>query len=295
MTFLYTLASVFITNYIVWIIIRAIGFKHHRLVYLILITIFELTSVITWGIIAILSAVSYVSYTEDKTGLFMLILDYLGYMLGVLSAYLLTLVLHLRGVKIFKSRRQREFERESKTPKQRLIANVLFYSLLSVLGLSLIGLGIGTFFMLNGQNAFFYSLTISGILLFIFLLVNFILSKTKAKDKPVTKGKVLFFVKTNGTYYTYFDTLDNGGKIEDKLGRIGEEYILTDFGVLIMNNDKIRVLGITPSEIEMSLLDNISLKKEEKDLSYILNEYSKYQRKKIVLNQDQTINKIANI
>lgn len=294
MSFLYTIASVLFANTILWSIFRAINFRHHRKVYLIIISVCELGSILYFAIIGILTVSSMMAAGGSPYEVALISFYFLAEAAGILTGYMLTIALYFKDVKLFKSRRQRQFEREARDKKQRIKAAILFYGGLSLVALALIGLGIASYVLLSGLNVYFYIFVIAGVLLLIFLLVYFIVTKPNT-NQEVKKGNVLFFVKTNGQYYIYSGELDGDSTIESKLGDISIEYMLTDFGILVENKDKIRVFGITPSEFDARLLNTISLEKEEKDYTNIFNEFNRYQRKKIVLDENRSIKTIVNI
>lgn len=289
MEFIYTIVSVFFVNYILWRIFCAINFKNYKKIYLIIITVCEVGS----SIVSIVTVIASLPLVEDNKLSYLLL--GLSSALGILTGYILTLGMHLNGVKLFKTRRQRKFAKEAKSDFERKRDTIIFYSIVSLVGALLIGASITTYCLFKEFNLYFYIFIIAGALVFVYLIVFTILSLSSNKEKPVSKGKVIFFIKTDGKYFVYSDSLDGNNNIESKLGNIGIEYILSDFGVLVKNKEKIRVLGITPSEFDYSLLNGITLNKDTDDLSYILDEFNKYQRKKIVVDESNKISSIANI
>ena len=294
MSFLSSLVSCFFINYILWLIFRALNVKNARKVYIILISVIEGGTII-FNIYYLIRVLIY--DFSHKVAFNDILLDtyyYGSYPLAIFCALIITLMLTLSGVRLIKSRRTRAFEREINGGKS--ISTTVFNIVLLSVGVILLGVAVAILILSNGVNVYFF--TIGGFgLLFIILGIVLLINYSKGlsgKEKKV-KGNNLFFVKTNGTYYTYYYEANKGQSLEESLGRIGSIYIPTDFGVLKTIDNKYNVYGITPSDIEMELVDSINLPKIDNDYSDAFNSMSKYKRVLVTLDENNNVSNVRDI
>ena len=286
MGFLSTLVSCFFITYILWIIFRALNVKNGRKIYVILIVLFE-TGTIIFNIYYLIRIL--ISDINNNLGFNTILADaysFGSYPLAILTALIITLMLTLSDVKIFKSRRSRAFEREANGKKN--IPAIIFNIVSITIGLILLGVAITILVLSKKLNAYFFTIGGFGLLFILIGLVILIRDFGFSNKERKPKGRCLFFIKTNGTYYTYLYEANNKS-LEESLCAIGSTYILTDFGVIKTKDGKYNVFGITPNEIDDSLINSIELEKENRDFSPAFNLMNKYKRISITLDENNSV------
>ena len=284
MNFLYTFVETFFIDYFVIFIFSLFNFKNRRLITFLLITIGNLLLVIFFFYEMIIYLINY--KFEILTFLFY-ILD----IISVLSAYTLIMIILLRGVRIFKSRRLKKFQDEfdGKNHNKR---NIILSSILLIFGLTFLTFGILLITLIKKYNAkYVFSLillfSISIILITISILL---LSKLKFKKKNI-KERIMFVVIKDKRIFLSDDKIK-----EDILSPLESKYFLTDFGYLYFKeagkNICYHIKGVEALDNQDYI--NIDLIEDNKFI-FILNELEKYNKKEIYLDENFIIKRMKNI
>lgn len=298
MTFLSTLASVFFTNYIIWLIISMLKLNHGKKIFVILISIFEPGAVI-WILVEFIRAIVYYDLGGELGEIFYANISYFAYLFAILTAYAVTMVITLRGTRIVKSRRLKRFENEynGKTTKSQLIVNIIIFSF----GAALIGIAFAILVFAKGFNGYFLAFLIAGVLLTAFGIYVAIINapkgdkREKVIEKKIKKDDILFFIKIEDTIVTYIYDNDNEKSFNEGLGKILDVYVLTDFGELRIANNKYSILGIMTTSFDYNLIKDISLKRDKRDYKDIINLLSRYKRVRIDADNELRVLSVKNI
>ncbi len=310
MNFLYTFVSSFFINYLVIWIVSLFNFKKRNLISLIIISVFNIVSII-------LNALAlwelYVNIAMNNA--FNEYLDYLlndvGVLLGNIFAYIATLILLIGGRKIFKTRRQKQYLNavQNKSLLPAIIAIILFILLGigSLIYAIFISINFSMVLLINAVASYGLMLVFFGIAYYIFF-INFT-NKTSSSPTAninsnvinatiINKTKVdlslLFILHLGNNKYYFKGLLDNNHTINYYLGHLLDVYVLTDFGTINLENEKVIVKGIKVDKIDQNLLQEIKLSRLRPDekLLNVLSNFERYRIKNIYLDNNYNIVKI---
>ena len=284
MNFLYTFVETFFIDYFVIFIFSLFNFKNRRLITFLLITIGNLLLVIFFFYEMIIYLINY--KFEILTFLFY-ILD----IISVLSAYTLIMIILLRGVRIFKSRRLKKFQDEfdGKNHNKR---NIILSSILLIFGLTFLTFGILLIALIKKYNAkYVFSLILLFSISIILIIISILLlSKLKFKKKNI-KERIMFVVIKDKRIF-----LSDYKIKEDILSPLESKYFLTDFGYLYFKeagkNICYHIKGVEALDNQDYI--NIDLMEDNKFI-FILNELEKYNKKEIYLDENFIIKRMKNI
>lgn len=271
--------STFITNYIITIIIRALPIRHKRNWQIGIISLSCLLEIggYLWIVIA--------SRTTD----FLTIIEIIGSCLGVLIGYIASLMMVLDGVTLFKSKRLREFERSYNQKDGASVPRKVLGSISLSLGLLLLVYGIITAIHYNSRLLWnCIGLFIGGVA-FTGVAIYFFISSTP-QHKSIHAENLLFIVDFEGTKNLYLANLSKENTIESYLGKIIDLYILDEFGLIITPSSHYIVKGIKLEYSSKDLMKEIQMNLYEgKDFDEAIAQFQRYNRKKIVLDENHKI------
>lgn len=284
MNFISLAISIFIFNNILITITRLLPIRKKRVWQFGLITFFNLGSL-----------VGYIWMLVEGEFSVLFLLSVLGNVLGILIAYIASMMIILEGVTLFKSKRMREFERsvqmkDGKSIPRHIIAficlccgivlavygsiSLMHYDknlLFSIIG-SFIGTGVGI-----------------GLALYFFITGN-------PQHKTLKAQKLLFLIKGTTQDYLYTATLSKDFTIENAIGKLKDIYILDEYGLLITPKDSFIVKGIKADGNVSSILSELQMEPIlENPFEEALKEFQKYNRKKIILDENNQVIRIKNI
>lgn len=311
MNFLYTFVSAFFVNYLViWIISLLTTSKKRNLIALIIISIFNLANIILnalslWdAYLAIASQNALNEYTS-------VLLNGVGNLFASIIAYLATLVLLLDGKKIFKSRRQKQYL--NAVNKKSLMWPIIAIIVFLLLGVACLVYGIITSIhftydlLIATFGAYGMMVVFFGLAYYIFY-INFTTDKrlvnTANENSNVINATILnktkvdlsllFILHLGNNKYYFKGNLDEIHTINYYLGQILNVYVLTDFGSINKENEKIIVKGIKVERIDENLLKEIKLQRIQPDERFlnIVSNFERYRTKTIFLNSAGQIEKI---
>ena len=282
MNFLYTLVETFFIDYFIMFIFSLFDFRKKRLVTFLIITIGN-------GLLVIYFLYQMIMYVTHYNVELLVLLFYLLDIISVLAAYTLIMIILLRGVKLFKSRRLKRFQNEydGKNNNKR---NIILSIILLFFGLTFLTFGIIVFTLIKNFNVkYVFSL----ILLFTFAItlstIGIILL---IKIKPVkirnNKELLMFVVMKDKRIFLSDDKVK-----DDILYPLESKYFLTDFGYLYFKergkNICYHIKGV--EALEDSDYLNINLMEDDK-FKFILSELERYNKKEIYLDENFIIKRM---
>lgn len=284
MNFIYLALSIFVANYIAMYIVRLLPIKNKRIVQLAIVSILDIGSIIGY-------IINLVSYGFELS----FFLYTVGNIIGISVAYVTSLMLILDDVQIFKSRRAREFERGIKNKEGSSVPRNILSAVCFMVFIILIVYGIIA--LLNYSNnlllttiGVFVASTIS-----IALAIYFLISG-RPTHKKISAQKLLFMILLPQNTVLYETELTKEFTINDALGDLKDIYILDEFGLLCSPTYSYLVQGMKLNELTDDIKSKIHMKQiEHNEFLSILNEFNKYQRKKITLDENNQIIHIKNI
>ena len=133
MNFISLALSTFISYLFIRFIINILPLRKKRLWHLIVISLYDLSSLLT-----------YIGVFFMPTDIYTLLYG-IGGILGVLIAYISTLMIILDGVKVFKSRRLKEFERSINQKEGKSVPKNIVGIIFILLSLVLVGYSVFLF------------------------------------------------------------------------------------------------------------------------------------------------------
>ncbi|MDE7263475.1 MAG: hypothetical protein K2N64_02280 [Anaeroplasmataceae bacterium] len=276
--------STFITNYIIMAIIRALPIKNKRIWQIAVISLFSLGEVA--GYIFIMLSVYEVE--------FLFILELIGSIFGVMIGYVASMMIVLDGISLFKSKRLKEFERNLNNKEGTSFPKWILALIAGALGLMLLIYGIVTVTHYDAKLL----LTIIGLFIgaVIFLGVSIYLFISGApKHKIIRAENLLFVVDLEGQKTIYQAKLTKEFTLENALGKLMEIYMLDEYGLIVTPTNNYIVKGIKLEYSAKDLLKTIQMTPYEGNLDEALSKFQKYNRKKIILDENNNIIKITQI
>ncbi len=284
LNFISLAVSVFITNYIFCLIIRLLPIKNKKIVQLVIITLADLGSILGYliNLFTIGFELIYFLYT-------------LGNIIGIGVAYIATLMLILDNVILFKSKRTREFERGIQNKEGSSVPRYVLGTICLATSIVLFVYGIINLTHFNQKLLFTTIGVFVAALILIGLALFFFISGRPAHQK-LKAEHLLFIIFLPNTNWIYECQLTKEFKIEQALGTITETYFLDEFGLLITPSSKYIVKGMKLDKLTPDIESQIHMTKASNTLyEAIIPNFNKYQRKKIIIDEQNNITKITNI
>lgn len=275
--------SIFISNYIIMVIIRLLPIRNKRIWQLAIISLFCLGEIggYLWIAIQSIGVLDLLS-----------ILSILGSVFGVLIGYIASLMMVLDGVTLFKSRRLKEFERNLNNKEGRSVPRHILGVIACSFGIALIVYGVVTVLHYDSRLLATIIGTFIGGAIFIAVALYFFISGAP-KHKTLKASNLLFIVDFEGEKLVYQANLTKEFTLEQALGDIMETYILDEYGLIITPTEHYVVKGLKLEYSAKNLLKTIQMKLlETHPFELVLKEFQKYNRKKIVLDENYQIQKI---
>ena len=276
MNFISVAISMLISNLFIRFIINILPFKKKRSCHLIIISLYDLSSLITYIKV-------FFTPTDITT-----ILYGIGGILGVIIAYITTLMIILDGVRIFKSKRLKEFERGVNLKDGKSLPKNIVGFVFVALFLVLIGYSI---FLIINYNPTLLSTLIGSILIsliFLGLAIYFFISG-KAVNTKISSNKLMLVINLPYETLTYIAEINKELSENDALGKMNEMYYLDELGLLITPSDKYLVKGMKADSIPNEYLESIKMKRLDNRYDHITSNYKKYSRMKIVIDENGNI------
>lgn len=282
MDFISIALGLFLSNLFIRFIINILPLRKKRIWQLIIISLYDLSSLITYASIFFIATDIYT------------ILAGVGGVLGVLIAYIATLMIILDGVKLFKSKRLKEFEREinqkegTSIPKN--IVGIVFLILATIL------LGFSIFVITKYNPTLLLTLigALIGFTLFTILGILFIMSG-KAVHTKINSSNLMLVINLPSKTLTYTCTINKELSVDDALGKIKDIYYLDEFGLLITPNTKYLVKGMKSDEMSNDCLNSLKMQLMDDRFDHITTNFKKYSRQKITVDENLNITKIQEI
>lgn len=282
MDFISVALSLFLSNLFIRFIINILPIRKKRLWHLIVISLHDLSSLITYVGVFFLTTDIYT------------ILYGIGGILGVIIAYVATLMIILDGVKIFKSRRLKEFERSINQKEGASIPKNIVGAIFIISAIVLFGYSV--FLFMNFDPTLLPTL-IGVIVLGLILLglgIYFIVSG-RALHSNIKAHNLMLVINLPSNTLTYTATITKELSVDDALGKIKDMYYLDEFGLLITSNSKYLVKGMKADSIPNEYLESLKMKLMDDRFDHITNNYKKYSRQKITVDNNLNIIKIQDI
>lgn len=280
--------SIFFSNYIITAIIRYLPISNKRLWNIIVVSIFD-----GGTILSCLFPLFYIGELNSYT--VFTVLEVIGSILGVVVAYIASLMMILDGVVIFKSRRLRDYERSIKNKDGKSVPRQIF-ALLSLIISLVISIYL-VFTIMNYDKEILFSLIGASVVLLIFLVLTIYFYITgKALHKKIYAPALLLEIKLPDFSVLFEADLSKDFTEADALNGLDKEYLLDELGLLITPNKKYLVKGINVQSIKREHISNLKMKRVESnafDLAF--KEFKKYARMMITLDESNQIIKIKNI
>lgn len=288
MNFISLAVSVFISNYIFIRIIGILPFiKRKKLWQGILISLADISSILGYVMILISSLTTGINLT--------IILEMIGSILGILIGYIAAMMIILDGVSLFKSKRYREFERGINQKDGKSIPRNILAIICAAISVVLLTYSIIT--IINYSNNVLVSLigTILGTLLFIFLSVFFFLTG-KSLHTTVKSSHLILFIKLPEKSLVYQQELSKELTEDQVLEKIKQIYMLDEFGFIITPTTKYAVKGIMVTKLTKGILDDLKMNLlNPNPFEEALSHFQKYNKKKIILDENNKITKIIDL
>ena len=275
--------STFISNYIIMFIVRVLPLRNKRLWQSIVISLFCLGEIIGYILIFV------TPYSLDL----ITILEVIGSIFGVVIGYVASMMIVLDGITLFKSRRLKEFERNLNNKEGTSFPRWILAIISGSLGLMLLIYGIIT--SLNFDSKLL--LTVIGLFIgaAIFIGVSIYLFISGApKHKTIHAENLLFIVDYEGQKTIYQAKLSKEFTIESALGKLMEIYILDEYGLLITPTNHYIVKGLKLEYSAKNMLNEINMSVYDGNaFDEAIKNFQKYNRKKIILDEQNHIQKIT--
>ena len=283
MNIISTAISVFISNYIIIAIIRLLPLKKKTLWQTIILSFYNLGSIVGY-LWMILSA--------NELSL-LLILELLSSILGVVIAYTASMMIVLDGIVLFKSKRLREFERSYHQKDGTSIPRNILAVISLSLSIALFTYGIVS--LLNYDKRLLISCigTFLGMAIFLGLAIYFFISG-KAQHKTIKAENLLLIVQIEDKKILLAAELSKDQTLETLLSPLADIYILDEYGLIVTPHMRYIVKGVKLDYLSKDILKSLQMQPfTDSVLNEALKEFKKYNRKKIILDENYSIKKIS--
>ncbi|MDE6047219.1 MAG: hypothetical protein K2F56_01170, partial [Anaeroplasmataceae bacterium] len=277
--------STFILNYIIMSIIRDLPLRNKRVWNSIIISLVAAGSIVGYLFGIVMS--------KDLNLIYLL--EAIGNIFGVLIGYVASMMIVLDGITLFKSRRLKEFERNLNNKEGTSFPRWILAIIAEALGLMLLIYGIIT--VINYDSKLL--LTIIGLFvgatLFIGVSIYLFISGAP-KHKTIHAENLLFIVDYEGQKTIYQAKLSKEFTIENDLGKLIEVYILDEYGLIITPSNHYIVKGLKLEYSAKEMLKEINMSVYDGNtFDEAIKNFQKYNRKKIILDEQNHIQKITMI
>ena len=220
------------------------------------------------------------------------ILIAIGMLLSKVLAYIAIMVWLLKGRRIFKTRRQREFEREVKGKSTSIVPSIILFTL------SLITLGFIIYITLYYTSDLLWTM-IGSIVAFIALvgfgLYLFPFHKVK-NIKVITKKptKLLFNLKIKDSSITFIS--DFKEDLSYYLGTLADDFVLSNYGTIEQGKEIYCVKGVHVDYIDKSTVKGINMSIcKDTSLCGVIGHFNQYQHKYIKIDDKYNIIEEKNV
>lgn len=279
MNFLSTALSVFITNYIIMIVVKYIPVRNKRFWQIIIISIYCAVTISISAYYYVKIILTYpiqIEYTSYQL---------LSIIVGVAIGYVLIMIIILDGNSIFKNRRYREFEKAfSNTESRNISKNVIALILIFV---SLFLMAYLIYLLINFNSKQLADIIGISILIALFIIGGIILFFKKSKIK--TTEKIIFFIISKKKNYVF---IENNSKksINELIGDIDKLYLVDDYGYLYLKKSKMHIFGIKNENFDINLINKVLMNQTSFSLfNKVVELLDKFNRKKIYIDEDYKI------
>ena len=266
-------------------IVRILPLRNKRLWQSLVISLFCLGEIVGYVLIFV------TPYALDL----LTILEVIGSIFGVLIGYAASMMMVLDGITLFKSRRLKEFERNLNNKEGTSVPRWILAVISVSLGLMLLIYGIFTLthydpkLLVTVIGLFVGAVLFLGVAIYLFVTAL-------PKHKTIRAENLLFIVDLEGEKLIYQAKLSKEFTIENAIGNIMEIYMLDEYGLIITPKEHYIVKGLKLEYSAKHLLKDIQMTLfEGNDFDEALPHFQKYNRKKILLDEQNHIEKITMI
>ncbi len=275
--------STFIVSSIIMAIINVLPIRKKRLWDIIIISIYSLGELGSYLLMFL--------YNINDLNL-IITLEIISSILGIIIGYIAIMMIILDGIKIFKSKRLKEFERNLNNKDSKSIPKWIFSIISGILCIILLIIGLIT--TINYTKSLLISIIGLYIGFLIFLLLSIYLFITGlSKHKNIKASNLLFIVDFENHKYIYTSTINKEFSINDALGSIQDVYLIDEYGLLITPIKHYVVMGIKLEYSGKKYLDDINMEKiESNEFDEIISKYQKYNKKRIEIDEFNNIKSI---
>lgn len=281
MNFLSQIVSIFILNMMIHTIISYLPLRSKMFWKILIISILNSIDLLF----------NFIILFTYKNFEIIFLINVLGNCLAVVVGYIASMAIVLDGIILFKSKRLKQFERDLNNKNHLSIPRNIIALIFCLASMMLLIYAIVTF--LNYSNDLLIVLigTLLVLAIFIILTIYFFISSLPSKNK--LKGNtLLFIIKTKDDYLLFSGSI----KGENPLENIESDYFIDELGMIVTPNIKYIVKGIKVENVHTDLLSRIKLSEEDnKLLKQHLNNFQKYNCKKIILDANYNLIKVKNI
>lgn len=276
--------SIFISNFIIITIIRHLPIRKNQLWQLIIITIYNLGGLI-------FDIISLFSFEMSIIN----ILYVLGNGIGVGIGYIATLMIILDHKLIFKSRRLKQFERDLKNNgKKSLSRNIISIVCVTIFIILMI---YGIISLLHYDSSLLISIVgvFIGAGISLALAIYFFISGRPQHEK-IKASNLLFVVTLPDQILLYHAKLTKENPLETALASLQELFYIDEYGLIITPTERYIVKGIHLETLNQELYEKIKLNRfYDSKFDEAVQHFQKYNRKRIILDENNQITKISNI
>lgn len=222
----------------------------------------------------------------DEEVYFMAYVELIANTLGIIIAFIITLMMIFDGTRLFKSRRAKNFENAQKGKNSKIITkrnigiisvvgSCIFIALLilSIIGNNVTNIIVFTICLALSLGTFIYSffMGLKGI-------------------------KTVFFIKTKYEMRIFQGSLKSKDNINAYLGRISDYYFINDFGHVLKGKEKYQLCGIILDDFDVNLYGDIKLEQVQYPfIKEAVKNIDKKTRKTIIFDDDNKIVSIKEI
>lgn len=272
--------ATFIFGSIIMAIINALPIRKKRLWDIIIVSIYSLIELGQYILIIIFNINSL-----DLIA----ILEIIASILGIIIGYTAIMMIILDGIRIFKSKRLKEFERNLNNKESTSIPKWIFSIISGALGIVLLVFGIIS--TINYTKELLISVIglYIGSIIFIALAIYLFIAGLP-KHKKIKASNLLFIVDFDNNKYIYTTSITKEFTISNAIGSIQDLYLIDEYGLLITPEKHYIVKGIKLEYSGKHYLNEINMERvETNDFDEAISKYQKYNRKRIELDENNNI------
>lgn len=272
--------ATFIFGSIIMAIINALPIRKKRLWDIIIVSIYSLIELGQYILIIIFNINSL-----DLIA----ILEIIASILGIIIGYTAIMMIILDGIRLFKSKRLKEFERNLNNKESTSIPKWIFSIISGILGIVLLVFGIIS--TINYTKELLISVIglYIGSIIFIGLGIYLFIAGLP-KHKKIKASNLLFIVDFDNNKYIYTTSITKEFTISNAIGSIQDLYLIDEYGLLITPEKHYIVKGIKLEYSGKHYLNEINMERvETNDFDEAISKYQKYNRKRIELDENNNI------